>query len=51
MQAIYSVFPADTQKSIEEDISIIQKELPVDIVEFFILTPMPGSVDHRTFVQ
>ncbi len=41
-------FPADTQKSIEEDISIIQKELPVDIVEFFILTPMPGSVDHRT---
>jgi hypothetical protein len=41
-------FPADTQKSIEKDISIIQKELPVDILEFFILTPLPGSVDHRT---
>jgi radical SAM superfamily enzyme YgiQ (UPF0313 family) len=25
-------FPADTQKSIEQDISIIQKELPVDIL-------------------
>lgn len=41
-------FPADTQKSIEQDISIIQKELPVDILEFFILTPLPGSVDHRS---
>ncbi len=40
-------FPADTQESIEQDIRIIQKELPVDILEFFILTPMPGSVDHR----
>lgn len=41
-------FPADTQKSIEQDISIIQKELPVDILEFFILTPLPGSADHRS---
>jgi hypothetical protein len=41
-------FPADTQKSIEQDISIIQKELPVDILEFFLLTPLPGSVDHRS---
>ena len=41
-------FPADTQKSIEQDISIIQKELPVDILEFFLLTPLPGSADHRS---
>ncbi len=39
-------FPADTRESIEHDISIIQKELPVDILEFFILTPLPGSADH-----
>ncbi len=41
-------FPADTQVSIEQDIRTIQKELPVDILEFFLLTPLPGSVDHRS---
>ncbi len=40
-------FPGDTPASIERDIEIIQKELPVDLLEFFILTPLPGSVDHR----
>src|SRR5262249_53835982 len=40
-------FPADTPASIERDIRTIQKELPVDILEFFILTPLPGSADHR----
>ena len=25
----------------------IQRELPVDILEFFILTPLPGSADHK----
>ena len=40
-------FPADTPESIERDIRLIQRELPVDILEFFILTPLPGSADHR----
>ena len=40
-------FPADTPESIERDIRIIQRELPVDILEFFMLTPLPGSADHR----
>jgi radical SAM superfamily enzyme YgiQ (UPF0313 family) len=40
-------FPSDTPKSIRRDIEIIQRELPLDIVEFFILTPLPGSEDHR----
>jgi len=40
-------FPADTPESIERDIRIIQRELPVDILEFFMLTPLPGSTDHR----
>jgi hypothetical protein len=40
-------FPADTKESIERDIEIIKRELPVDILEFFFLTPLPGSEDHK----
>ncbi len=40
-------FPADTPASIERDIRLIQRELPIDILEFFILTPLPGSADHK----
>ena len=40
-------FPSDTPQSIERDIRIIQRELPIDIMEFFMLTPLPGSKDHR----
>ncbi|MGH9644863.1 MAG: B12-binding domain-containing radical SAM protein [Terriglobales bacterium] len=40
-------FPADTPASIERDIKTIQRELPVDILEFFMLTPLPGSADHK----
>jgi len=40
-------FPADTPASIRRDIEIIQRELPLDIVEFFCLTPLPGSEDHQ----
>ncbi|MGO3931893.1 B12-binding domain-containing radical SAM protein [Rhodopseudomonas pseudopalustris] len=40
-------FPHDTPESIAEDIAIIQKELPLDILEFFCLTPLPGSEDHQ----
>ena len=40
-------FPADTPESIARDIQIIQRELPIDIMEFFMLTPLPGSQDHK----
>jgi len=40
-------FPADTPETIRRDIAIIQHELPLDIVEFFCLTPLPGSEDHQ----
>jgi hypothetical protein len=40
-------FPSDTPQSIERDIKIIQRELPIDIMEFFMLTPLPGSRDHQ----
>ena len=41
-------FPSDTPESIRRDIAIIQKELPLDMIEFFFLTPLPGSEDHQT---
>jgi Radical SAM superfamily len=40
-------FPADTPETIRRDIAIIQKELPLDVIEFFCLTPLPGSEDHQ----
>ncbi len=40
-------FPADSKESIARDIEIIKRELPVDILEFFFLTPLPGSEDHK----
>ncbi|MFQ3220444.1 MAG: hypothetical protein ACJAUL_002282 [Paraglaciecola sp.] len=40
-------FPEDTKESILRDIEIIKRELPLDILEFFFLTPLPGSADHR----
>jgi radical SAM superfamily enzyme YgiQ (UPF0313 family) len=39
-------FPNDTVESILHDIDVIKKELPVDLLEFFYLTPLPGSEDH-----
>jgi radical SAM superfamily enzyme YgiQ (UPF0313 family) len=40
-------FPGDTPESIIHDIEIIKRELPVDLLEFFYLTPLPGSEDHK----
>ncbi len=39
--------PGDTPESIARDIKTIQEELPVDILEFMMLTPLPGSADHQ----
>ena len=40
-------FPNDTPESIRRDIAIVQRELPIDMMEFFCLTPLPGSEDHQ----
>ena len=40
-------FPGDTAESIARDIETIKRELPIDILEFFCLTPLPGSEDHK----
>ena len=44
-------FPGDTRESIIHDIEIIQRELPVDLLEFFYLTPLPGSEDHKKLFE
>jgi radical SAM superfamily enzyme YgiQ (UPF0313 family) len=44
-------FPNDTPASIAHDIDVIKRELPVDLLEFFYLTPLPGCEDHRRLVK
>ncbi len=44
-------FPGDTQESIIHDIEVIKRELPVDLLEFFYLTPLPGSEDHKRLYE
>ena len=44
-------FPTDTPQTIERDIRIIQRELPIDMLEFFCLTPLPGSQDHKELTE
>jgi Radical SAM superfamily len=44
-------FPNDTAESIRRDVEIVKKELPLDVLEFFFLTPLPGSEDHQKLVQ
>ena len=42
-----SAFPTDTPESVPRDIQIIQRELPIDLLEPHCLTPLPGSEDHQ----
>jgi hypothetical protein len=44
-------FPNDTLESVLEDVEIIKRELPIDILTFYYLTPLPGSEDHKVLWQ
>ena len=44
-------FPNDTPESIMHDIDVIKRELAIDLLEFFYLTPLPGSEDHLKLVR
>jgi radical SAM superfamily enzyme len=44
-------FPGDRKESILRDIEIIKRELPLDVLELFMLTPLPGSEDHKILWQ
>jgi len=43
--------PNDTRESILRDIEIIKRELPIDLLNISIMTPLPGSEDHRRMLQ
>jgi radical SAM superfamily enzyme YgiQ (UPF0313 family) len=43
--------PNDTRESILRDVEIIKRELPIDILNLSIMTPLPGSEDHRRMLQ
>ena len=45
-----SGFPNDTRASVLHDIDVLKRELAVDILSLSILTPLPGSEDHRDAV-
>jgi hypothetical protein len=40
-------FPEDTPESVLHDMKIIQRELPIDLLEPHCLTALPGSEDHQ----
>jgi hypothetical protein len=44
-------FPFDTYARIMEDVRTLRDDLLVDQASFFILTPLPGSRDHRVAVD
>jgi hypothetical protein len=44
-------FPGGTRACILRDIEIIKRELPLDVLELIMLTPLPGSEDHKVLWQ
>ncbi len=44
-------FPFDTYESVVKDVKRLQEEIQVDQASFFMLTPIPGSMDHFNAVK
>ena len=44
-------FPNDTRESILHDVEVMKRELPIDLVYFTNLTPLPGCEDHQTLTR
>ncbi|MGH7492871.1 MAG: B12-binding domain-containing radical SAM protein [bacterium] len=44
-------FPFDTEESVRQDLRRLQREIKVDQASFFMLTPLPGSMDHKKMVE
>ena len=40
-------FPDDTPESISDDVEFLKSELPLDLVYFTMMQPLPGSKDHQ----
>jgi len=44
-------FPNDTPESIKRDVEFLKRELPIDIVYFSLMQPLPGSKDHQVLSE
>jgi len=44
-------FPADTAESVRQNLTNLMEQVRPDHASFFMLTPLPGSVDHLRMVQ
>ena len=44
-------FPGDTPETVRRDVEILKRELPMDRVQFYCLTPLPGSADHKALYE
>ncbi|MEW5974235.1 MAG: radical SAM protein [Acidobacteriota bacterium] len=44
-------FSHDTSESVHRDLQTLIHEIQVEQASFFILTPLPGSQDHRTLLR
>jgi radical SAM superfamily enzyme YgiQ (UPF0313 family) len=44
-------FPYDTYERVMEDVRAMREDLGIDQASFFMLTPIPGSRDHRAAVD
>ncbi|MDR0390616.1 MAG: radical SAM protein [Planctomycetaceae bacterium] len=44
-------FPNDTIESVKRDVLFLRDHVGVDLASFFMLTPLPGSVDHFEMVK
>jgi len=44
-------FPHDTEESVREDMERLVREIRPQRASFFMMTPLPGSVDHQRMVE
>jgi radical SAM superfamily enzyme YgiQ (UPF0313 family) len=44
-------FPNDTLESVRRDVVFLRDHVGVDLASFFMMTPLPGSVDHLEMVR
>ncbi len=43
--------PDDTRESVRRDVETLMNDVKVDEASFFMLTPLPGSADHKRMVE
>ncbi len=52
VHAFYIIgLPHDTPERLRDDVRELQERVPIDLINFFIYTPLPGSADHRRMLD